>query len=110
MRAPSLCQSCFQKKCINVALPALSIYVKIVCSLFVLVVFIPDTDSGYKVMHLPETYQVAYIDFDSFFASVEEQEAPKLQGKAVGVVPIEYDKPTSLIAVNKVAKQKGVRG
>ncbi|UTW54601.1 hypothetical protein [Kordiimonas sp. SCSIO 12610] len=61
-------------------------------------------------MNLPETYQVAYIDFDSFFASVEEQEDPKLHGKPVGVVPIEYDKPTSLIAVNKVAKQKGVRG
>jgi DNA polymerase-4 len=61
-------------------------------------------------MHLPDTYKVAYIDFDSFFASVEEQENPDWHGKPIGVVPIEYDKPTSLIAVNKVAKRIGIKG
>ena len=83
---------------------------KNICSLFVLILRTYFNDSRCHSMHLPDTYKIAYIDFDSFFASVEEQEDPKKHDKPVGVVPIEYDKPTSLIAVNKIAKRLGIKG
>jgi len=57
----------------------------------------------------PETIERAYIDFDSFFASVEEQARPRLRGKPVGVMPFPDAKHTCVIAANKQAKLRGVK-
>ena len=51
--------------------------------------------------------RTAYIDFNSFFASVEQQERPELRGRAVGVAPLKAE-TTSLIAVSVEAKRRGL--
>jgi DNA polymerase-4 len=48
------------------------------------------------------------IDFDSFFASVEQQDRPELRGKPVGVVPV-LAETTGLIAVSGEAKKLGLK-
>jgi DNA polymerase-4 len=48
------------------------------------------------------------IDFDSFFASVEQQERPELRGKPVGVVPV-LAETTGCIAVSIEAKKLGLK-
>ncbi len=48
------------------------------------------------------------IDFDSFFASVEQQERPELRGKPVGVVPL-LAETTGLIAISADAKKLGLK-
>jgi len=48
------------------------------------------------------------IDFDSFFASVEQQERPELRGKPVGVVPVMAE-TTGLIAISADAKKLGLK-
>lgn len=52
--------------------------------------------------------RTAYIDFNSFFASVEQQERPELRGRAVGIAPLQAE-TTSLIAVSIEAKRRGLR-
>lgn len=47
------------------------------------------------------------IDFNSFFASVEQQERPELRGKAVGIVPV-LAETTGCIAVSIEAKKQGL--
>jgi len=49
-----------------------------------------------------------FIDMNSFFASVEQQENPKLRGKPVAVVPMLAD-TTSAIAASYEAKAFGVK-
>jgi DNA polymerase IV len=49
-----------------------------------------------------------YIDFNSYFASVEQQLRPELRGKPVAVVPVETDF-TSAIAASYEAKAFGVK-
>ncbi len=49
-----------------------------------------------------------FLDFNSFFASVEQQENPYLRGKPMIVVPLEAD-TTFAIAVSKEAKAFGVK-
>ncbi|MEO6245858.1 MAG: hypothetical protein ABIQ12_10525, partial [Opitutaceae bacterium] len=44
------------------------------------------------------------IDFDSFFASVEQQERPELRGRPVGVVPV-LAETTGCIAISIEAKK-----
>jgi hypothetical protein len=44
------------------------------------------------------------IDFDSFFASVEQQDRPELRGKPVAVVPV-LAETTGLIAISGEAKK-----
>ncbi len=50
-----------------------------------------------------------FIDFDSFFASVEQQFDPRLRGKPVGVVPSLGVETTCCIAASYEAKAHGVR-
>jgi DNA polymerase-4 len=40
-------------------------------------------------MRKPETIERLYLDFDGFFASVEQQCDRRLRGRPVGVVPFE---------------------
>ncbi len=57
----------------------------------------------------PETPEQLYLDFDGFFASVEQQADPKLQGKPVGVIPFDTTGFTCVIACSKEAKKRGVK-
>ncbi|CAA6690305.1 MULTISPECIES: DNA polymerase [unclassified Lentimonas] len=50
-----------------------------------------------------------FIDFDSFFASVEQQFQPHLRGKPVGVVPSLGVETTCCIAASYEAKARGVK-
>lgn len=49
-----------------------------------------------------------YIDFNSFFASCEQQESPQLRGKPIAIVPMLADS-TSCIAASYEAKAYGVK-
>lgn len=49
-----------------------------------------------------------YVDFNSFFASVEQQLHPELRGKPIAVVPVVADS-TSCIAASYPAKKYGVK-
>ncbi|MCF6275730.1 MAG: type VI secretion protein ImpB, partial [Robiginitomaculum sp.] len=59
-------------------------------------------------MHKPNNIQTLYIDFDSFFASVEQQLRPELRGKPMGVLPLD-SKYSGFIAVSREAKLLGVK-
>ncbi|WP_342075139.1 hypothetical protein [Yoonia sp. SS1-5] len=60
-------------------------------------------------MRKPETIERLYLDFDGFFASVEQQARPALRGKPIGIVPFEGVKTTCVIAASSEAKQFGVK-
>lgn len=47
------------------------------------------------------------IDFNSFFASVEQQERPELRGKPVGIVPVVAE-TTGCVAISLEAKARGL--
>ncbi len=49
-----------------------------------------------------------FVDFNSYFASVEQQMNPSLRGKAIAVVPMEVDS-TFVIAASYEAKKYGVK-
>ncbi|MBY0408237.1 MAG: DNA-directed DNA polymerase, partial [Rickettsiales bacterium] len=49
-----------------------------------------------------------YVDFNSYFASVEQQLRPELRGRPVAVVPVETD-ATCAIAASYEAKAFGVK-
>src|SRR3954447_10972359 len=49
-----------------------------------------------------------FVDLNSYFASVEQQDRPELRGKPVGVVPMLAD-TTCCIAASYEAKAYGVR-
>lgn len=49
-----------------------------------------------------------YVDFNSYFASVEQQLRPELRGRPIAVVPVETD-ATSAIAASYEAKAFGIR-
>ncbi|MDE1151629.1 MAG: impB/mucB/samB family protein [Micavibrio sp.] len=56
----------------------------------------------------PEGLRWLYVDFNSYFASVEQQLQPRLRGRPVIVVPVDTDY-TSAIAASYEAKAFGVR-
>ncbi len=58
-------------------------------------------------MRKPESIECLYLDFDGFFASVEQQVRPHLRGRPVGIVPFEGTEHTCVIAVSKEAKAQG---
>ena len=60
-------------------------------------------------MRKPETIERLYLDFDGFFASVEQQARPGLRGKPVGIVPFDGTVHTVVIACSKEAKARGVK-
>lgn len=60
-------------------------------------------------MRLPNTIEHMYLDFDGFFASVEQQSDSKLRGRPVGVIPYEGGKRSILIACSREAKASGVK-
>lgn len=59
-------------------------------------------------MRKPETIERLYLDFDGFFASVEQQARPALRGRPVGVVPFDSTVYTCVIACSKEAKRHGI--
>lgn len=60
-------------------------------------------------MRKPETIERLYLDFDGFFASVEQQARPALRGKPVGVIPMTgVTRNTCIIACSKEAKAAGL--
>lgn len=59
-------------------------------------------------MRLPSTIETLYLDFDGFFASVEQRIHPALRGKPVGVTPFKGDGNRCVIACSKEAKAAGV--
>jgi len=61
------------------------------------------------VLRKPETIERMYLDFDGFFASVEQQADRRLRGRPVGVVPFEGTDRTCVIACSREAKQFGVQ-
>ena len=50
-----------------------------------------------------------FIDFDSFYASVEQELNPQLRGKPVAIVPTLHAETTSCIAASYEAKYFGVK-
>ncbi|WP_421090034.1 Y-family DNA polymerase [Pseudochrobactrum sp. MP213Fo] len=60
-------------------------------------------------MRKPETIERLYLDFDGFFASVEQQCDRSLRGRPVGVVPFAGTDRTAVIACSKEAKAFGVK-
>ncbi|MEW9573444.1 hypothetical protein ABQJ54_16940 [Rhodanobacter sp. Si-c] len=53
------------------------------------------------------TLRSLFVDFNSYFASVEQHERPELRGRPVGVAPVTAE-TTSLIAASHEAKACGV--
>ena len=60
-------------------------------------------------MRRPLQIERLYLDFDGFFASVEQQVHPHLRGKPVGVVPFADAEHTYVIACSREAKLCGVQ-
>lgn len=60
-------------------------------------------------MRRPAECERLYLDFDGFFASVEQLVRPHLRGKPIGVVPFKDAKFTCVIACSREAKVRGVQ-
>lgn len=60
-------------------------------------------------MRKPETIEHLYLDFDGFFASVEQLRDPRLRGRPVGVIPYEGKGRTCIIACSREAKARGIK-
>src|ERR1700686_3732192 len=62
-----------------------------------------------QAVRRPLDIERLYLDFDGFFASVEQQVHPHLRGKPVGVVPFKVATHTCVIACSREAKLYGVK-
>ncbi len=60
-------------------------------------------------MRRPDTIEHMYLDFEGFFASVEQQIDSRLRGRPVGVIPYEGGTRAILIACSREAKARGVK-
>ncbi len=60
-------------------------------------------------MRKPDEIERLYLDFDGFFASVEQQANPSLRNRPIGVVPFEGTDRTGVIACSREAKALGVK-
>jgi DNA polymerase-4 len=60
-------------------------------------------------MRRPTQIERLYLDFDGFFASVEQRVHPHLRGRPVGVVPFAKAEHTCVIACSREAKLRGVK-
>lgn len=60
-------------------------------------------------MRQPQEPERLYLDFDGFFASVEQLARPELRGRPVGVVPFAAAEHTCVIACSREAKAYGVK-
>ena len=60
-------------------------------------------------MRKPEEIERLYLDFDGFFASIEQLVRPSLRGRPVGVVPFAGTIHTCIIACSREAKLRGVQ-
>lgn len=60
-------------------------------------------------VRLPSTIERLYLDFDGFFASVEQQANKRLRGRPVGVVPFTNTDRTCVIACSREAKAMGCK-
>jgi DNA polymerase IV len=60
-------------------------------------------------MRLAQTIERLYLDFDGFFASVEQQNDKRLRGRPIGIVPFEGTDRTCVIAASREAKLAGVK-
>jgi DNA polymerase-4 len=69
--------------------------------------------SGFRIegqaMRRASEVERLYLDFDGFFASVEQEVHPHLRGKPVGVVPFKDATHTYVIACSREAKLRGVK-
>jgi DNA polymerase-4 len=62
------------------------------------------------LMRRPDDIERLYLDFDGFFASVEQQARPVLRHRPVGIVPFgEAVHTTCIIACSKEARARGVK-
>ncbi len=60
-------------------------------------------------MRRPTQIECLYLDFDGFFASVEQTARPELRGLPVGVVPFANAERSCVIACSREAKLLGVK-
>lgn len=60
-------------------------------------------------MRRPTEIERLYLDFDGFFASVEQQVRPRLRGRPVAVIPFADAVNSCVIAVSREAKMAGVK-
>lgn len=69
-------------------------------------IFVVDSHLPIEDRERPLRY--LFLDLNSYFASVEQQEYPELRGKPVAVVPVEAD-TSFVIAASYEAKRQGVK-
>ena len=60
------------------------------------------------MMRTPTGTSRLYIDFDGYFAAVEEQASARLHGRPVGVIPFANARNSCVISANARAKRRGV--
>jgi DNA polymerase-4 len=51
-----------------------------------------------------------FVDMNAYFASVEQQDDPRLRGKPIGIVPIKNAFSSCCIAISYEAKKFGIKG